>query len=98
MPDPEDPVEIGAEPAEHRIQGGDHRDRQVGVERQGYVGTQHQPEHDPHEQPQGGDHEVSFSLSGPAWSVSAHRSRRRISGAAGSWSSLSFCRLTTKPN
>ncbi len=52
----EDPVEVGAQAAEDRVESGDHRDRQVRVEGQGYVGAQHQPEHDADDEPQHGDH------------------------------------------
>jgi hypothetical protein len=54
----EDPVEEGAERAEHRIERSHDRDRQVGLERQGHVRGERQAEGDPDDQPEDRDHEA----------------------------------------
>src|SRR4051794_32627890 len=92
----EDPVEVGAQPAEHGVERRDHRDREVRVERLGYGRAQHQPEDDAHDETQHGDHGASSWLSSPP--CPAYRSASWLSGADGSRSSGSLCRSTTKPN
>src|SRR4051794_31262330 len=52
----EDPVEVGAQPAEHGVEGGDDRDGQVGLQPEGHVGLEHDTEDDADHQPERGDH------------------------------------------
>src|SRR6478735_1790809 len=52
----EDPVEVGAQAAEDGVERGDDGDRQVGLETERDVGLEHDAEHDPGQEPEGGDH------------------------------------------
>ena len=52
----EDAVEVGAQGAEDRIEGGDDRDREVRLQAEGNVGLDHEPEQDADEQTENCDH------------------------------------------
>jgi hypothetical protein len=69
----EDPLEPGAQGAEDRVEGGDQRDGQVGLQPSGSGGLEHQPEHEPHDQGERGDHGWASWRAG---TVAAARSRR----------------------
>jgi hypothetical protein len=56
----EDAVEHGAHSPEHRIEGGDDRDRQVGQEPDGDVGLHEHPDQDADGEAECRDHEPSF--------------------------------------
>ena len=50
----------GIDGTEDGVEGGDDRDRQVGLQPDGHVGLQDETEDDPGHESQGGDHLVSF--------------------------------------